>query len=114
MQKLFVLLLGLMLTTLFATAGFAVESGTCRCNNGIVSIGDAMVEVIAKCGEPTVKAQREEKRSAPEKKGLPEKKAFNIVTIDEWSYNFGPTAFMYSISFVNGRVERIDSLDYGY
>lgn len=91
-----------------AQAAMAVESGTCRCNNGIVSVGDALVEVVAKCGEPAVKSQREEKRRLPDGKG------FSLVTVDEWSYNFGPNAFMYAIRFADGRVERIDSLDTGY
>ena len=68
-----------------------------------------MVEVVMKCGEPTLKTQREEKRG-----GTETKKGFSIVTVDEWSYNFGPDAFMYSLRFVNGRVEKIESLDYGY
>lgn len=92
----------------FTDAAMAVESGSCRCSNGIVSLGDAMVEVVAKCGEPTIKSQREEKRILADKKG------FSIVTVDEWSYNFGANAFMYSMRFVDGRVERIDSLDTGY
>lgn len=97
-----------LLIVLFATAGRAGESGTCRCSNGIVSLGDAMVDIVMKCGEPVLKNQREEKRPGPEKR------MHTIVTVDEWSYNFGPNAFMYAIRFANGRVERIDSLDYGY
>jgi hypothetical protein len=102
---------GILSLVIFSSA-FAVETSTCRCENGIVSIGDAMVEVFAKCGEPTIKSQREEKRAGQDyDKG---KRGFSIVTIDEWSYNFGPNAFMYAIRFADGRVERIDSLDYGY
>ncbi|GAB7026805.1 DUF2845 domain-containing protein [Geotalea toluenoxydans] len=108
MNKFLFFLAACLLVVGFVEAGFAVESSTCRCTNGIVSTGDAMVEVIAKCGEPTMKTQREEKRLGPDKKD------FSIVTIDEWNYNFGPNAFMYAFRFVDGRVERIDSLDYGY
>lgn len=100
-----------MVSLAFFSSAAATETGTCRCDNGIVSIGDAMVEVVAKCGEPTVKTQREEKRVVQEERN---KKSYSIVTIDEWSYNFGPNAFMYAIRFADGRVERIDSLDYGY
>lgn len=108
MKNIFNLGLACIVALAFFSTAIAMESGTCRCNNGIVSLGDAMVEVIAKCGEPAIKTQREEKRLGPDKKG------FSIVTIDEWNYNFGPNAFMYAIRFVDGRVERIDSLDYGY
>ena len=84
----------------------AGETETCICRNGIVSKGDPIVEVLKKCGQPAQKYQRVETRS--EKKGL------SIVTIDEWIYNFGPNEFMYGLRFENGRVERIESLDYGY
>ncbi|WP_243372519.1 DUF2845 domain-containing protein [Geotalea sp. SG265] len=112
MKSLFCFAFAGMLSLAFFSSAAATESETCRCGNGIVSIGDAMVEVIAKCGEPTVKTQREEKRVLQDKDR--NKKSFSIVTIDEWSYNFGPNAFMYAIRFADGRVERIDSLDYGY
>ena len=108
MKTVVIVLIGGILTLALYGAGHAVESGTCRCNNGIASLGDAMVDVIMKCGEPTLKNQREEKRVGADKRSS------IIVTIEEWSYNFGPNAFMYSMRFENGRVERIDSLDYGY
>ena len=84
----------------------AIEVETCICRSGIVSRGNLMAEVLKKCGPPTFAVQREEKKI--------EKRGFSIVTVDEWTYNFGPQEFMYDILFENGRVARIESLDYGY
>jgi len=92
--------------------GAAGATGTesCICRNGIVSRGDLMAQVIQKCGEPAQKFQREEARVS---RGV-RHTDFEKVTVDDWTYNFGPNEFMYSIQFENGRVERIESLDYGY
>jgi Protein of unknown function (DUF2845) len=84
----------------------AGETETCLCRNGIVSRGDIIAEVLKKCGPPAQRYQREETRA--------EKRAISIVAVDEWVYNFGPNEFMYSIRFENGRVARIESLEYGY
>jgi uncharacterized protein DUF2845 len=84
----------------------AGETETCICRNGIVSRGDLIVEVLKKCDQPAQKTQRKETRIV--------KNGISIVTVDEWIYNFGPNEFMYSLRFENGRVARIESLDYGY
>lgn len=91
-------------------AAGATETETCICRSGIVSRGDLMAQVIKKCGEPAQKFQREEARVSRGKRHTD----FEKVTVDDWTYNFGPNEFMYSIQFENGRVERIESLDYGY
>jgi len=37
-----------------------------------------------------------------------------LSSIDDWLFNFGPNEFQYQLILENGRVTRIDSLDYGY
>lgn len=104
-----------MLLTIVAihATGFAVESPTMRCDGGIVSIGDRAVEVLGKCGQPSYTTQREEKRITEGGRGSREK-TVAIVTIDDWSYNFGPNQFQYRLLLEDGKVTRIESLDYGY
>ncbi|BDV42957.1 hypothetical protein GURASL_18800 [Geotalea uraniireducens] len=36
------------------------------------------------------------------------------VTVDDWTFNFGPDRFQYRLLLEDGRVTRIESLDYGY
>jgi hypothetical protein len=104
-RQVVALVLGIIAITAGAPAQ-AGETETCICRNGIVSRGDLIVEVLKKCGEPAQNFQRKETRIVT--------KGISIVTVDEWIYNFGPNEFMYSLRFENGRVARIESLDYGY
>ena len=66
-----------------------------ECDNGIVSQGDSEDSVRNKCGNPQ-KVTREDADSP-------------IV----WFYNFGPSEFVYYVSFTNGIVERIQMGGYG-
>ena len=65
------------------------------CDGGIVAPGDSADSVKEKCGEPQ-----------------------QVLTPDpqepvRWVYDFGGTQFKYYISIVNGKVERIQSGEYG-
>ncbi|MBI1919619.1 MAG: DUF2845 domain-containing protein [Geobacter sp.] len=95
------------------SSGFASETGTMRCNEGIVSIGDTAGEVISKCGQPAFATQREQKKIEEGPKGTRER-TVTVVTIDDWTFNFGPDQFQHQVLLENGRVTRIESLDYGY
>lgn len=99
-----------------AAPALAIETATIICKNGIVSKGDFAGDVISKCGEPAVKAQREEKSFEKTKQsgGAKEKTVVTTVTIDDWTYNFGPNDFMHRVLLENGRVTLIESLGYGY
>lgn len=87
-----------------------------RCGNRLVSKGDTQAELLAKCGEPTQKGLRRE--YAPVRIWDPYLRDYRldhtIIYIEEWIYNFGPHRFMQSVQFQDGRVERIESLNYGY
>ena len=61
------------------------DADSLQCDNGIVLVGDSKFEVQTKCGEP----------SAREERG------------DVWIYDFGPTEFLYYVTFTNDVVERI-------
>jgi len=88
----------------------AQQTGTMRCRNGIVSIDDTIPDVIKKCGLPAFQDRREETRSF----GRRHDRSYEIITVDDWIYNFGPQEFMYGVTFRNGRVAMIESLDQGY
>jgi len=86
----------------------AQQTGTMSCRDGIVSINDTIPAVIKKCGPPSFQDRREETYSGGQRHGL------EIITVDDWTYNFGPQEFMYEVTFHNGRVAKIESLDHGY
>lgn len=108
MNKLALIVLILTLSTAPAHA--------LRCGNRLVSQGDTQAELLAKCGEPTQINHRQV--SVPIRvwdSHLHDYRLdYSIIYIEEWIYNFGPRRFMQSIQFKDGRVEQIESLDYGY
>ena len=61
----------------------AEEASTMMCDEGVVNIGDADVDVQEKCGEP------------------------NSQGVNEWVYNFGPSQPVYKVIFKDGKVVRI-------
>ena len=65
--------------TIFASE----ETSTMMCDEGVVNIGDADVDVQDKCGEP------------------------NSQSINEWVYNFGPSQPIYKVIFKDSKVVRI-------
>ncbi len=69
------------------------------CGSRIVSVGDTKAEVRAKCGEPTSKEERPV--------GI-------FATVEEWTYNLGPTEFVRILRFEGGRLAEIETGRYGF
>ena len=67
----------------------AEEASTMMCDEGVVNIGDADVDVQKKCGEPNTKG------------------------MNEWVYNFGPSEPVYTVVFKEGKVVRILANEWG-
>jgi hypothetical protein len=61
----------------------AEETSSMMCDEGVVNIGDADVDVQNKCGQPANRL------------------------MDEWVYDFGPAQPIYSVVFKDGKVVRI-------
>jgi hypothetical protein len=61
----------------------AEEASTMMCDEGVVNIGDADVDVQEKCGEP------------------------NSQSMNKWVYDFGPSEPVYTVIFKEGKVVRI-------
>jgi len=81
------------------------------CGSELVSNGDTKAEVLRKCGEPFWKEQHEvilvEGKSS-------DKESRVSVIIDEWSYNFSESSWVYRLRFSNGKLEDIETRGYGY
>jgi hypothetical protein len=87
-----------------------------------------MFEVLIKCGEPAYKTIRVENRIRrdffrdlfpPREKR--ESETFRepliveeLIEIEEWVYNFGPTQFLRYLIFENGVLVEIETGAYGY
>ena len=102
-------------------------SETLRCHGSIISPGATRAEVRHKCGKPTEGSMRPEYF-------LPELSAGSRVRVDnakiteddlisgrvvyeeveEWTYNFGPSRFVRTLTFRNGKLSTIESGRYGW
>lgn len=103
------LVTGLAAICMCLLCGFAsaTTSDTYRCSNGaIVAINDKLATVILKCDPPTTIVKRTLARGLLS--GY-----FETVEIEEWTYNLGPSRFMYYLTFENGDLARIESGGYG-
>jgi len=104
----------LLLLLLSSAAG---ASDGMRCGNALITRGDNILRVQHECGDPAYAAQYVVYGLHPVYNGL-----LNIysdetvpITVEEWTYNFGPTRFMRKLRFENGQLVTIESLQsYGY
>jgi len=67
------------------------DEDSLRCTSGIAERGDAKYAVQEKCGKPTSVDQGD----------------------DVWIYDFGPGRFVYYLTFLEGRLNRIQRGGYG-
>jgi Protein of unknown function (DUF2845). len=89
------------------------SSGNLRCDGGVVTVGDYASELLRKCGEPVYATQREQK--ILEEGSLTGDRIITTIIIDDWTFNFGPNRFQCRILLRNGRIWKIETMDYyGY
>ena len=80
------------------------------CDDRVLSVGDTKADILVKCGEPFYKSSHHEELKEKFDDSSSRKV---IVTVEEWTYNFGPRQFMRIITFRNGIVADIRTGDYG-
>lgn len=88
-----------------------------RCGSKLVSTGDTRSSVVAKCGEPSdVQTRTILRRPYYDFHGRMVYYGDGLVEIpvETWTYNFGPYKLIRRIRFVDGLVEEIETLGYGY
>jgi hypothetical protein len=110
LASLVLLAMTLPLNSALATEGM-------RCGNKLVDDGDTMEEVRAKCGEPSnVTKHTILRRPVFYRHGQRYSYGTEMVEVpvEYWTYNFGPSKLMRRVRFVDGLVEEIETLDYGY
>jgi len=95
------MILGISMLALTTSA----HADVLRCGERLVDVGATIGEVKLKCGSPTARDRRSETRGSSDH--------FFTVTIDTWTYNFGPHDFLRTLTFVEGRLRNIEEGDYG-
>lgn len=95
--SILIIVMSIMLVLmLLSNTSTALDSATdMQCGTEIVSVGASRFDVKEKCGEPT---------SIEPGPGIDR---------EQWIYNFGPTEFVYYLTFVNDTLDRIEVGGYG-
>ena len=99
------LLLPLTLLTLLA-ANPARADDTFRCGGKIISSGMTMVDVLAKCGEPTLRNVEEVPQQVRRANGSTY--VAGTVTVEVWTYDRGSSSFPAVLRFEGGKVTSIE------
>ena len=100
-----------------------------RCNSNVVDAGLKTIEVMNKCGAPSTRDSRIEKRIIRLRESVymnapppgqtavagqvVEHEREILVNIEEWVYNFGPSQFMQLLLFEDGLLISVRDLGYG-
>ncbi|MRR05555.1 MAG: DUF2845 domain-containing protein [Deltaproteobacteria bacterium] len=94
-----------------AIRGRVSETVKFSCGGRIVAPGDSRAAVLEKCGGPAWKEVREDTvTEAYLADGTP----VNLVTTEEWVYNFGSMALIHFLRFQEDRLAVIETGGYGY
>jgi hypothetical protein len=109
----------LALSALLSLSAFAPSAfaDAMRCGNRLVTFGDTRSAVLSICGDPTeVETRTILRRPSFVRNG----RVFYLgdslveVPIEIWTYNFGPYKLQRRVRFVDGQVDDIETLGYGY
>ncbi|MDH4231699.1 MAG: DUF2845 domain-containing protein [Nitrospirota bacterium] len=96
----------------------AADAYGLRCGNNLVDVGDRKIDILTKCGDPELIDEWYEEetfRRSPEIDRFGEDRRRRVmIHVEEWTYNFGPTRFIYILKFKNGELVEIKTGDHGF
>ena len=95
----------------------SVHADAMRCGNRLVSIGDTRDAVLSICGDPSdIQKRSIVRRPSYELNGrvIFYGDGYVEVPVEIWTFNFGPYKLIRRVRFVDGRVDEIETLGYGY
>ena len=104
-------------TVLAAAVSMPAHADGMRCGGRLIRDGDARAEVRAFCGEPVdVQTRTILRRPFYNVSGRIVYFGDGLVEIpvETWTYNFGPNKLMRRVRFIDGVVEDVETLGYGY
>ncbi|HEU4578468.1 MAG TPA: DUF2845 domain-containing protein [Polyangiaceae bacterium] len=104
----------------------AARADSLSCNGRIVSQGDTLYQVRSLCGEPDDAQHRIETRTVRHRVRVACARDQNPsgqcdttverstdVVVDEWTYDFGRQRFIRFLTFIDGRLARVQTGGYG-
>lgn len=109
------LLIGL--TLIAAALAAPAHADGMRCGGRLIRDGDPRAQVRAFCGDPADVQTRSILRRPFYNVGGRQVffgDALVEIPVETWTYNFGPNKLMRRVRFVDGIVEEVETLGYGY
>jgi hypothetical protein len=103
-----------LLAALVPAPAAAGSDTSIRCEGGIVSLGDATIDLLGKCGAPVLREPLVDVAWMAARVGYSPLRRSLFVTAERWSYDFGPQRFQMTVTVEGGRVVGFDRGNYGY
>jgi uncharacterized protein DUF2845 len=103
--------------TLALLIGAPAHADAMRCGNRLISTGDSRTLVRDFCGEPADVVRRtilQRPNFLLHGRTFFLNEGYVEVPVEVWTYNLGPNRLMRRISFIDGNVDSIETLGYGY
>ena len=100
---------------LLAIAARPARADSIDCAGGIVNSGDTKVDLLAKCGEPTMSEARAAERSnyaVDPSTGSAQGRRVSV-NVETWIYDRGETRFIQIVTLESGKVGSVQSGGYG-
>ncbi len=85
-----------------------------ECTGGIVAVGDSRIDLLGKCGPPSLQEVLDYNRAGLQRYGPSGPGRRISTTVERWTYNFGPTRFLQFVTLEAGKVVSIARGSYGY
>lgn len=92
------------------------RGGEPPCDSSAIRVGHRKLDLLARCGPPTARAVRQERRATSEATTAHGATAiaYTTVQIETWTYDLGPNRFITIATLQDGRVTAVDHGGYGY
>ena len=103
-----------VLATIVPASALAGSDSSLRCAGGLVALGDATVDLLGKCGAPTLREARADEVWVSARATDAAVKRTVLVTVERWTYDFGPQRFLMFVTVEGGKVVAIARGGYGY
>jgi hypothetical protein len=102
----------IVLSAALAISGPAAADSM-RCGTKLMTDGDPLDKVAALCGPPASVERREILRPYGYHRGITVHSSYEV-SVELWTYNFGPHKLMYRLRFEDGLLVDVDTLSHGY
>ncbi len=104
---------GICLIAVALAASGPAAADSMRCGTRLMTDGDPADKVEAYCGPPVSIERREILRPWGYHRGVTVRGTYEV-SVELWTYNFGPSKLMYRLRFEDGLLVDVDTLTHGY